>query len=240
MEKPARSEAALHRFEAHMTVPMLLMSLAHVPLFLVPLMFTLSPVTERSLMAAGWFIWGGFALEYVVRLYLAPERRSFVLHNKLDLLVVVLPFLRPLRLVRSLRSAQVTAQARAGVYMGRFFGTLRRTFVKHGLYYALAFTVAMSVFAALAVTALEQGDPDANIRSIPDGLWWAVTTVTTVGYGDTYPVTAAGRILGAALMIMGVALFGFLAGALATAFLGASATEAADEGGVPPAPAREG
>jgi voltage-gated potassium channel len=58
--------------------------------------------------------------------------------------------------------------------------------------------------------------PEGNIESIPDGLWWAATTVTTVGYGDTFPTTAAGRAVAVMLMLIGVGLFGLLAASLAS------------------------
>jgi voltage-gated potassium channel Kch len=67
--------------------------------------------------------------------------------------------------------------------------------------------------------ALERGAADANITSIPDGLWRAMTIVTTVGYGDTFPVTAAGRAFAVVLMLVGVGLFGLLATPLASFFI---------------------
>ena len=73
----------------------------------------------------------------------------------------------------------------------------------------------MEVAAGALVTALERDAPEASIRSLPDGLWWAATTVTTVGYGDTYPKTAAGRGVAVALMVLGIALFSILPANLA-------------------------
>jgi voltage-gated potassium channel len=69
------------------------------------------------------------------------------------------------------------------------------------------------------VEAFERGDPEANITSIPDALWWAATTVTTVRYDDRFPSTAGGRGVAVVLMITGIALFGFLAGSLASFFV---------------------
>ena len=68
------------------------------------------------------------------------------------------------------------------------------------------------------VEAFESNASDSNIQSIPDAIWWAITTVTTVGYGDRFPVTAGGRAVAAVLMVLGIALFGFLAGSLASFF----------------------
>ena len=74
-------------------------------------------------------------------------------------------------------------------------------------------------FGALAVLKTESASPNANIVSASDALWWDFVTITTVGYGDRYPVTNAGRIVGVFVMIAGVGLFGTLSGFLANTFL---------------------
>jgi Ion channel len=81
----------------------------------------------------------------------------------------------------------------------------------HKLGYTLLIAVAVVVGFGLLVATLEESSPERNIQSIPDGLWWAVTTMTTVGFGDRFPVTAAGRAIGAGIMILGIGLFGLLA-----------------------------
>jgi voltage-gated potassium channel len=72
--------------------------------------------------------------------------------------------------------------------------------------------------AGLAVTEAERHVDGSNIQGVGDGWWWAITTMATVGYGDTYPVSAQGRIVGAALMIMGVALLGTITASIASNF----------------------
>jgi voltage-gated potassium channel len=210
---------ALERFERQSAIPMLVLSLAIIPLLLVPLIWDLSPSVDTTFLALDWFIWAAFVVEYGVRLYLAPAKWTFVRRNKIDLALVVLPFLRPLRLLRSARGLRVLRSVRLLVILGRVFDVARDVLTRHKLHYALAVTLAIVVAAALLVESFERGAPEANIGSVPDALWWAVTTVTTVGYGDRFPTTAAGRGVGVALMIVGIALFGFLAGSLASFFL---------------------
>ena len=94
----------------------------------------------------------------------------------------------------------------------------RRLFVRHKLHYAVLVTSAVVVGAAGLVLASEEGS-GGTIDSFGDALWWAVTTVTTVGYGDTFPVTPAGRGVGAFLMVAGIALFGVLTANIATFFI---------------------
>ena len=72
------------------------------------------------------------------------------------------------------------------------------------------------IVSGLLIAELEKSDPERNIQSIPDALWWAVTTITTVGYGDRFPVTAIGRAVGEVVMVIGIGLFGLLAASLAS------------------------
>ena len=74
--------------------------------------------------------------------------------------------------------------------------------------------------AAVAVLAVEQDATGSNIRTASDALWWGYVTMTTVGYGDLYPVTNPGRVVGAFMMTLGVALFATFTGYLANSFLG--------------------
>ena len=74
-------------------------------------------------------------------------------------------------------------------------------------------------FGSLWMLRLEQDAPDANITSASDSLWYVVVTISTVGYGDQYPVTTAGRILGAVIIVIGVGIFGTFTGYLANLFL---------------------
>jgi voltage-gated potassium channel len=69
------------------------------------------------------------------------------------------------------------------------------------------------------VLEAERGTADANILTLPDALWWAITNITTVGYGDRYPTTAGSRAIGAVLMVLGIALFGFIAASVSAMFV---------------------
>ena len=84
------------------------------------------------------------------------------------------------------------------------------------------------IAGSLLVEAFESGQPESNITSIPDALWWAIATVTTVGYGDRFPTTAPGRGVAVVLMFSGIALFGYLAGSLASFFVERREAEAPD------------
>lgn len=83
-------------------------------------------------------------------------------------------------------------------------------------------------FGSIGILALESANPDANIHTASDALWWVYVTITTVGYGDTYPVTGSGRVLGGLVMLVGVGLFGVVTGYLANKFLPSANGEKSD------------
>ena len=151
-----------------------------------------------------WSTWFLFAVDYLTRVTLSIDRRQFVRRNILDLAVVVLPILRPLRLLRLVTAISVLNRHAGHSLRGRV------------AVYVAGSTSLVIFVAALAVIEAERGDPDANIATFGDALWWAMTTVTTVGYGDRFPVTTSGRFVAAGLMLAGIALLGIVTASLAT------------------------
>ncbi|WP_130492429.1 potassium channel family protein [Motilibacter rhizosphaerae] len=83
----------------------------------------------------------------------------------------------------------------------------------------VAAPLTLVVIAALAMLDAERRAPGSHIRTLADAVWWASTIVTTVGYGDTYPVTGTGRVVAAALMLVGIALAGLVTGTVAAWFV---------------------
>jgi voltage-gated potassium channel len=195
---------------------MLVLSLAIIPLLVIPLVADLSPRSDTTFFALDWLLWAAFALEYGIRLYLAPAKGRFMRSNVIDLVVVVVPFLRPLRIMRSARMLRLLRAGRAGAFLFRGIDAVKDVLTRHNLHYTLLVATAVSIGAGIVVAELERGAPHGTINSVPDGLWWAVSTVTTVGYGDTFPTTAAGRAFAVVLMLVGVGLFGLLTASLAS------------------------
>ncbi|WP_138756717.1 potassium channel family protein [Modestobacter altitudinis] len=173
-------------------------------------------VTLRTVTVVAWPV---FLADYVLRLVLADHRWRFVRQNWVDGLAVVLPLLRPLRVLSLVRVARVLDR--------------RLTTSLHGRVAAyVTMTASLVVFmASLAVYDAERGAPGASITSYGDAVWWALTTITTVGYGDEYPVTGDGRLVAVLLMVSGIALLGVVTAAVASWFVGrvAEAAQAQDD-----------
>jgi voltage-gated potassium channel len=214
-----RSDEALQAFERRTALPMLLLALLIIPLLVIPLVVELSPRVETTFVTLDWTIWAVFAGEYLIRLYLAPRKWLFVRHNVLDLVVVIVPFLRPLRVARSARALRFVRAGRTVIMLARSAKILRAVLTRHKLHYVLLVTLLVTAAAAVLVRELEKNAEGANIQSLDDAVWWALTTITTVGYGDRFPVTPAGRGVAVLLMILGVGLFGLLAASLASFFI---------------------
>lgn len=210
--------AALERFERATELPLLVLALAMAPLLVVPLLVDLPDPVEASFVALDWAIWAVFLLEYLVRLALTPQRGRFIIRNWPDLLIVVVPLLRPLRLVRSTRALRTLRLLRLAAILTEINQEARRLAARHKLHYSVLIT-GIVVLAAAGATFLAEEQGDGPIDSFGDALWWAITTVTTVGYGDTYPVTPAGRGIAAFLMMAGIAFFGVLTANIAAFFI---------------------
>ncbi len=158
-------------------------------------------------------IWAAFALDYAVRVYRAPARARWVRAHLVELALLVLPILRPLRLLVLLTLLRQLNRGGAAGLRGRV-----------GLYVGSG-TLIVGLVAALAALDVERRAPGASITSFGEALWWAVTTMTTVGYGDTYPVTLVGRLIGSGLMIAGIALLGTVTATMAAYLVEAVAAQ---------------
>ena len=177
----------------------------------------LSPALHSLCNWTLFVIWVFFAFDYFARLSIADNKRLFVRKNLLDLAAVALPFLPLLRAIRALAAVTVLSRRNRGSRSQQVTTSV----------VTLAF--ATWFVAGLAVTEAERHVDGSNIQGVGDGWWWAITTMATVGYGDTYPVSTQGRIVGTALMIMGVALLGTITASIASNFNSTDAEDSSNE-----------
>ncbi len=164
-------------------------------------------VLVQFLNYSSWAIWGVFLFDYLFRIYLATDRMSYFKKRILELFVIALPMLRPLRSLRVLSLANLTTRKRESEYL------------LNGARIVAASTVFLVLIGALGVLDAERNAPDANITNFGDALWWSFVTITTVGFGEYYPVTFVGRTISVIMMFVGIALVGVITAGFASWFL---------------------
>jgi voltage-gated potassium channel len=165
------------------------------------------PVRRAVLDAVITGTWVLFALDYAVRLALARRRLRYVRTHLLDLVILALPMFRQLRALRVITVISVLNRQLRGDFRGRV------------AVYVTGSVVLVGFVASLAVLDAERDAPDASITTFGDAVWWTLTTISTVGYGDRYPVTFEGRLVAASLMVAGIALLGVVTGSIASWFV---------------------
>jgi voltage-gated potassium channel len=171
-------------------------------------------------------------IDFGARFAAAESKLSFMKWGWIDLIASI-PVLESLRWGRLFRIIRVLRLVVAFRSVRRFLGALFGNRRQAGLATLLVFTVLVVAFASVGIL-LAESSPDSNIHTAEDALWWAMTTITTVGYGDLYPVTNAGRIVASVAMLSGIGVFGALSGVAASLFIGnGEAARPSDAGELP-------
>lgn len=202
---PGMTSTAADRWERRAEAPLAIAAGVFLVAYATPILDTHLAGGLRELCAVtNLAVWALFALDYLARVVLAEDRPRYVGRHVPDLAMIALPVLRPLRLLRVVmllrlmnRQATVSLRGKVAVYVG-------------------GSTVLVVFCAALAVLDAERHSSQANITSFGDALWWSATTITTVGYGDHYPVTIEGRFVAVGLMLAGIALLGVVTASIAS------------------------
>ena len=157
-------------------------------------------------------------IDFGIRFHRAPSKLSFLKWGWIDLVASIpnLPWLRVGRMVRILRVIRLLRAIRA---TQKISALVLKNKIHTGATSVVLTAFLLITFCSVAVLICEQQNPNANIQTAEDAIWWSVTTITTVGYGDKYPVTTEGRIVAMVLMISGIGLFGAMTGLAASYFL---------------------
>lgn len=160
---------------------------------------------DDELLEAGlWVVWAFFVLDYLVRLSLATNRVRWFFRHIIDFFIAILPVFRPLRLLRLLVLVGALQKAIGAAIRGK-------------IVVYTAFSVVLLIYtASLAILDEERGKPGSKINNFGDALWWAVSTVTTVGYGDRVPITTVGKVIAVFLMLGGISLLGVVTATFAS------------------------
>lgn len=197
-------QTRLARFEHHTEWPLAAVALIFLGLYSYQILHEPRGPTADAVEAAMRVLYFVFVADYLARLYLANPRGRWFLHHLFDLAIVALPFLRPLRLLSLAVVVDVFQRAIGDSIRGRV------------IIYTVFGVVVMVYAASLAILDVERYVPGGHIRTFGDALWWSITTITTVGYGDLTPVSAAGKVVAVVLMLGGITLVGVVTATLAS------------------------
>ncbi len=168
---------------------------------------SVSDSTNQILGIIQWVCWVAFALDLVFGVVTSENKVSYLKRHPLEIASVLLPFLRPLRLMRVISFGGLALQK---IAVGRQFAITVKVAIT---------TVFVAYISAVQITITERAVEGSNIKNFADGFWWAITTVTTVGYGDRFPTTTEGRLLAVMLMFMGISLVGVITASVAAWFV---------------------
>lgn len=212
----------LERLESWLEIPMTVLAFVWLVLFIMEIVRGLSPLLQITSNV----IWIIFIVDFAIRFTLAPKKLSYLRHNWLTAISLLVPALRVFRIVRVIRVLRL-AQAARGLQLLRLVTSLNRgmkalgkTMGRHGVGYAAALTSIVLLAGAAGMYAFENNVPaPEGPHSYSAALWWTAMLVATVGTNYS-PQTPEGRVLALMLTIYGLAIFGYLTAALASFFIG--------------------
>jgi voltage-gated potassium channel len=209
--KPAGGRHDLvDRIERITKYPMALLGIAWVVIAIEILTTDLEGTASIALVAALFVLWAILLVEYLVRLVVTPDRRGYVRRRWVEPATIVVPLFQGWHLIGIEKMSLLLHEAEL-----RVEGILRH----HSLFRVLIAALATLVLGAWLVMLFERNAKGSNIHNYPDALWWAIVTVTTVGYGDRFPVTGGGRTVAVILMLVGIGLIGTLTATVASVFI---------------------
>lgn len=190
---------------------MTVLAVAFLFVYGTPIIWTGAPSLLIDVLAmANVVLWITFVADLVIRAVLSGKPGSYILRHPIDVLLVALPMLRPLRILRVFTALQMLIRQGGRVSIGRTLAG------------AAGATLLLMLIAAIAILDAERGQPGSNIETFGDALWWSGVTVTTVGYGDVFPVTSLGRAVAFGVMLVGVSMIGVVTASIAAWFVGRS------------------
>jgi len=190
--------------------PMALLGIAWLVIAIIVGTTNIKGTAPVALVGSLFVLWVILLAEYGVRLVLSPDRRGYLRRRWAEPATVVVPPLQGWHLVGIEKMSLLLHE-----------GALRVSAIlrHHSLFRVLIAAIGTLFVGAWLVLLFEENAKGSNIHSYPDALWWAIVTVTTVGYGDRYPTTEGGRAVAVVLMLVGIGLIGVLTATVASVFV---------------------
>jgi len=198
------TETRLERYEKRTDWPLAAVALTFLGLYSVRVLAQLRGGAAEAIEDALIALYCVFVVDYLARLWLAQPRGKWFRRHLWELPIILLPFLRPLRLLSIAMVVKTLEKVIGHTIRGRV------------IIYTICGAVTVVYAASLAIFEAERGQPESGIHTFGDALWWSMTTVTTVGYGDLKITTGEGRVIAVALMMGGISLLGAVTATLAS------------------------
>jgi voltage-gated potassium channel len=214
----------LQQIEDWLEIPMLLLSFVWLALFVVELIWGLSPLLDTL----GITIWILFILDFGVKFFLAPHKLVYLRQNWLMVFSLMLPALRVLRVVKVVRALQTVRAVRglrllrAMTRANRGMRALAASVNRRGFGYVVGLTTIVTLIGSAGMYAFENEAPESALTDYGTALWWTAMVITTMG-SDYFPQTPEGRVLCFFLALYAFAVFGYVTATLATFFVGRDA-----------------
>lgn len=234
-EIDSERQALLERLQGWLEIPMLVLAFVWLALFIIEVVWGVSPV----LSVAGHAIWVLFIFEFVLGFTLAPRKLDYLKYNWLKAVALLAPALRIFRMVRIVRLARLSRAAgmTRGLRLLRVLSSINRgmralgaSMSRRGFGYVVLLTLIVTLAGAAGMYAFESNMPDGRgLDSYGTALWWTAMIMTTMG-SEYWPQTAEGRVLCFVLALYSFGVFGYVTATLATFFIDSDAEN--DEAGV--------
>ncbi|HEY0750581.1 MAG TPA: ion transporter, partial [Chitinophagaceae bacterium] len=195
-----------------------ILSIYVISALLIDAFVRLPPEMSKLIHEIDYVICVIFFIDFLHRFFTAKSKLKYMKWGWIDLISSI-PVLDVFLAGRMFRVIQLLRVLRAFRSIRIIFEYFFKNKIKGAFTSAAIVGILMVIFCAIGILGVERDAPGGNIKTAEDALWWSFVTVTTVGYGDLYPVTTAGRIIAAALMTVGVALFGTFTAYVASWFV---------------------
>ncbi len=206
----SRRRGAADRIERVTRWPLAVAGLAWLVLLIVVLTTDLHGTAPVILVGAFFVLWVAILAEYLLRLFVVDDRRHYLTTRRLEPALVAVPCFQHLRLFGMERVSLIAWEGGLRI---------KAILVHRGLHRVLVAAAGVLFFGSWLVLLFDYDAPDSNIHNYGSALWWGIVTMTTVGYGDKYPVTVGGRCVAVVLMVVGIGLLGVVTASVASFFV---------------------